>query len=649
MSAATAKDRNLIRCQSTVLPGPEKVRVGNGSAVPDNGITTVYEALLNGQRMNENKRACGYWSKDLKQLHWISYEELLEKCRWFGSGLLSMGQVPGKSIVMINCKTSLEYAISHYCTSHYSLVSCPVTANADMEATIFVLQQVESSVLVCDSVDKVNHFLGKKDLLPALKTIVCVDEVSRELTSACRNKGIELVPFEECLKQGSRSVQEPIPPTPDMLYGLLYTSGTTGMPKGVPVTHRRLVATANAINHMAESMRAEPGQCGFCYLPTGHIYEHIYEVTMLSRGATLSFYRGNVQLLLDDMKALKPRNLPMVPRLLNRIYYKVHSEIHKSAIKTAIFNLAMKQKRKLLKKGILTTDTIWDKFVFKKIREELGGNFRYGLTTSAPAKAEVLEFFRCVFGCNLVEVYGSTEVSVVSSTLPFDLEGDGVGCLFPGVEAKLVDVPEMNYFAKDDRGEICVRSPLTFQGYYKNPEESAKTVLEGGWVLTGDIGMWTKGGALKVIDRKKDIFKLSQGEFLSPERIESVYSMMDYVATVFVTGCPTQSFCVAIVIPHEDPLRELASSCGIDKKTPLAEICKSMVVRKALLKEMQTLGTQSGLNSLHQVHNLHLHMENDLLASGLVTNTLKLKRNVARQVFADAIANLYEEGRLLST
>lgn len=649
MSAATTEDQNLIRCQSTVLPGPEKVRVGNASAVPDNGITTVYEALLSGQRMNDNKRACGYWSKDLKQLHWISYDELLEKCRWFGSCLLSMGQVPGKSIVMINCKTSLEYAISHYCTSHYSLVSCPVTANADIEATIFVLQQVESSVLVCDSVEKVQHFLSKKDSLPALKTIVCADEFSRDLVSACRDKGIELLPFEECLKLGSKSLQEPIPPTPDMLYGLLYTSGTTGMPKGVPVTHRRLVTTANAINHMAGPMRTEPGQVGFCYLPTGHIYEHIYEVTMLSRGSTLGFYRGNVQLLLDDMKALKPVNLPMVPRLLNRIYYKIHSEVHKSAIKTAVFNLAVRQKRKLLKKGILSTDTIWDKLVFKKIREELGGNFRYGLTTSAPAKAEVLEFFRCAFGCNLVEVYGSTEVSVVSSTLPFDFEGDSVGCLFPGVEAKLVDVPEMNYFTKDDRGEICVRSPMTFQGYYKNPEETKKTVLEGGWILTGDIGMWTEGGALKVIDRKKDIFKLSQGEFLSPERIESVYSMMDYVATVFVTGCSTQAFCVAIVIPHEEPLRELAASCGIDKKTPLTEICKSMVVRKALLKEMQKLGTESGLNSLHQVHNLHLHMENDLLASGLVTNTLKLKRNVARQVFADAIENLYKEGRLLST
>ncbi|XP_077515894.1 long-chain-fatty-acid--CoA ligase 5-like isoform X2 [Amblyomma americanum] len=648
MSAASDKDLELIRCQSTVLPGPERVRVGNAGGMADSGVTTVYEALLSGQRLNKNKKACGYWSKDLSELHWISYEELLEKCQMFGSGLLALGQVPRESIVMINCKTGLEYAVSHYSTTQYSLISCPVTANADLEATTFVLQQAESSIFICDSVDKVQYFLSKKDTLPALKTIICADETPRDVISACRSKGIELMLWDDCLKLGSKSVQEPIPPTPDMLYGLLYTSGTTGMPKGVPVTHQRIIMTANAINHLAGPMRAEPGHVGFCYLPTGHIYEHIYEVTTLMRGATLGFYRGNVQLLLDDMKAIKPINLPMVPRLLNRIYYKIHSELHKSAIKMAIFKFALKQKRKLLEKGIVTTDTIWDKLVFKKIRNELGGNFRYGLTTSAPAKAEVLEFFRCVFGCHLVEVYGSTEASVVSSTLPFDFIGDSVGCVFPEVELKLVDVPEMNYFAKDDRGEICVRSPLTFHGYYKNPEETAKTVLKDGWVLTGDIGMWTSTGALKVIDRKKDIFKLSQGEFISPERIESVYSMMDYIATVFVTGCPTQSFCVAIVIPHEEPLRELAVSCGLDKKTPLPEICKNLKVRKALLKEMQTLGKESGLNSLHQVHNLHLHIENDLLASGLVTNTLKLKRNVARQLFASAIEDLYKEGQLIS-
>lgn len=650
MSAASKEDFDLIRCQTTVLPGPERIRVGNVCSVPEAEVTTVYEALLSGQRMNKNKKACGYWSKDLKELHWISYEELLEKCQMFGSGLLSLGLVPRESIAMINCKTGLEYVISNYSMSHYSMVSCPVTANADLEATSFVLQQVESPVYICDSVDKVQYFISKKEQFPALKTIVCAEDISRDVTAACRSKGVELLLWSDCLKLGSKSVQDPIPPTEDMLYGLLYTSGTTGMPKGVPVTHKRLVKTANTINHLAGPMRAEPGHVCFCYLPTGHIYEHIYEVTTLMRGATLGFYRGNVQLLLDDMKALKPSNLPMVPRLLNRIYYKVHSEIHKSAIKTAVFNYAVNRKRKLLEKGIVTTDTVWDKYIFKKIREELGGSFQYGLTTSAPARAEVLEFFRCVFGCHLVEVYGSTEASVISSTLPYDfVGGDNVGCLFPEVEMKLVDVPEMNYFAKDDKGEICVRSPLTFQGYYKNPKETANTVLKGGWVLTGDIGMWTSTGALKVIDRKKDFFKLSQGEFISPDRIESVYSMMDYVATIFVTGCPTQSFCVAIVIPHEEPLRDLAATCGLSKKMPLPEICQNLTVRKTLLEEMQKLGRENGLSSLHQVQNVHLHIENDLLASGLVTNTLKLKRNTARQQFANVIKDLYSEGQLLST
>ncbi|CAN7941108.1 unnamed protein product [Ixodes hexagonus] len=213
---------------------------------------------------------------------------------------------------------------------------------------------------------------------------------------------------------------------------------------------------------------------------------------------------------------------------------------------------------------------------------------------------------------------------------------------------KLVDVPEMNYFSKDDRGEICVRSPMTFKGYYKNPEATAATVTPDGWVLTGDIGTWTSKGTLKVIDRKKDFFKLSQGEFISPERIESVYSMLDYIAAIFVEGSSTQDFTIAIVVPQGDPIRELAASCGINKNATLAELCSNKDVRKALLAEMQAVGKANGLNSLHQVQNLHLHPEANLLESGLVTSTLKLKRNFARQLFKDVIQNLYNEGPLLS-
>ncbi|KAG0426877.1 hypothetical protein HPB47_026059 [Ixodes persulcatus] len=519
----------------------------------------------------DNKKAFGYWSPGLTELRWISYDELLEKCQQFGSGLLGLGQEPEKSIVTVNCRGSLEYAVSHYSLSMFSMTSCPITANADKDAIAFVLGQVESTVMVCDTIEKAEFLVSCRDKFPSLRMLILVEDPTRDLVSACRSKGLEVLSWKECL------------------------------------------------------------------------------VTLLLCGATLGFYRGDVKALLQDMQEVKPTNLPMVPRLLNRVYYKVHSEVQKSPLKNFVFKLAVKQKRKLLKKGITTTDTIWDKLVFKKIRDQLGGNIRYSITTSAPAAAEVLNFFRIVFGCLIVEVYGSTEVSVVTSTLPYDFDGDHVGCLFDGVELKLVDVPEMNYFAKDDRGEICVRSPMTFKGYYKNPEATAAAITPDGWVLTGDIGTWTSKGTLKVIDRKRDFFKLSQGEFISPERIESIYSMLDYIAAILVDGWSTQDFTIAIVVPQEEPIRELAALCRIDKKASFADLCSNKEIRKALLAEMQALGKANGLNSLHQVQNLHLHPETNLLESGLVTSTLKLKRNCARELFKEVIRDLYNEGPLLGS
>lgn len=648
----SAADRELIACQSRILPGPERIRVSAIESSKDeckSKVTTVYEAILLGRTLNDNKKAFGYWSQGLTELRWISYDELLEKCQQFGSGLLGLGQEPEKSIVTVNCRGSLEYAVSHYSLSMFSMTSCPITANADKDAIAFVLGQVESSVMVCDTIEKAEFLLSCRDKFPSLRMLILVEDPTRDIVSACRSKGLEVLSWKECLERGKKAVREPIPPKPEMLYAIVYTSGTTGMPKGVPLTHQGLITTAHAVNHQAGPMKPKPNHICFSFLPTGHIYEHIYQVTLLLCGATLGFYRGDVKALLQDMQEVKPTNLPMVPRLLNRVYYKVHSEVQKNPLKNFVFKLAVKQKRKLLKKGITTTDTIWDKFVFKKIRDQLGGNIRYCVTTSAPAAAEVLNFFRIVFGCLIVEVYGSTEVSVVTSTLPYDFDGDHVGCLFDGVELKLIDVPEMNYFAKDDRGEICVRSPMTFKGYYKNPEATAAAITPDGWVLTGDIGTWTSKGTLKVIDRKRDFFKLSQGEFISPERIESVYSMLDYIAAILVDGWSTQDFTIAIVVPQEEPIRELAALCKIDKKASFADLCSNKEIRKALLAEMQALGNANGLNSLHQVQNLHLHPETNLLESGLVTSTLKLKRNCARELFKEVIRDLYDEGPLLGS
>ncbi|CAN7941110.1 unnamed protein product, partial [Ixodes hexagonus] len=206
-----------------------------------------------------------------------------------------------------------------------------------------------------------------------------------------------------------------------MLYAIMYTSGTTGMPKGVPVTHNGVITTAHAVNQRAGPMKAMPGNICFSFLPTGHIYEHIYQVTILLCGATLAFYRGDVKALLQDMQAVKPTNLPMVPRLLNRVYYKVQSEVQKSPFKNFVFKLALKQKHKLLENATVTF-LAWHSHV-AALRRVFGG--RATDVVSFPSVMASRGTYRPPkdLKTKIVEVYGSTEASVVTCTLPYDFDG----------------------------------------------------------------------------------------------------------------------------------------------------------------------------------------------------------------------------------
>ncbi|XP_064475839.1 long-chain-fatty-acid--CoA ligase 5-like [Ornithodoros turicata] len=628
--------------------GPERIRVTSAPYPADllqQLPNTVYGAILRGRTQNDSEKGLGYWTEN-GELRWITYDELVQRCQYFGSAMLAVGAVPGKSIITVNCSNSLEFAVANYSNSFYSLISCPVSANVDRDIFAHILNQVESTTAVCGNADMVESIVSSRRNFPLLKIIISLRSLSRDLISAARGQGIDVMLLQDFMELGKKTEQAPIPPSPEDTYAILYTSGTTGMPKGVQVTHQCLMATSHGVNFQAGPMKVMPKSICFSYLPTGHIYEHIYQTTILGEGGSMTYYRGDIKGILQDMQVVRPENIPVVPRILNRIYYAAHQEAKKSSLKNMLFHLAIKQKRKLLKRGIITQSTIWDRLVFKKVRDILGGNVKNVITTSAPVSAEVLEFFRMAFGCFIAEVYGSTEASCLTSTAAYDTEGGHVGALFPGVEMKLVDVPEMDYFAKDDQGEICARSPMTFKGYYKNPEATASTIKDG-WIHMGDIGRWNDRGALVVIDRKKDMFKLSQGEFIAPERIENIYSMLDTIATVFIEGHATQSYCVAIAIPDEIKLRELAASLGINPKVELNELCSTREVRRAFLKKMQKVGKENGLSSFHQAQNLHLHPVTNILESNLVTNTLKLKRFHARQVFKDTIDSMYKEGPLV--
>ncbi|XP_075238281.1 long-chain-fatty-acid--CoA ligase 1 isoform X5 [Lycorma delicatula] len=357
-------------------------------------------------------------------------------------------------------------------------------------------------------------------------------------------------------------------------------------------------------------------------------------------GGAVGFYSGDIRRLSDDMKALRPTVTPAVPRLLNRMYDKVNNEIGSSFIKRVLLNMALSAKENEIKRGIIRKNSFWDKLIFRKVQEGMGGRLRLMVVGSAPLAGNVLTFARCALGCLIVEGYGQTECCApVTLTVQGDFVPEHVGPPVACCCVKLVDVPEMEYFAASNQGEVCVKGTNVFQGYYKEADATSQTIDEDGWHHTGDIGQWLPNGTLKIIDRKKHIFKLSQGEYIVPEKIESIYCRSQYVHQVFVHGESLKSCIVAIVVPEVDVIKCWA----LENKIPgtLSILCANPEVKKLIMDDMISWGKEGGLKSFEQVKDLYLHPDPFSIQNGLLTPTFKSKRPTLRAYFKPQIEDMY--------
>ncbi|OBS71486.1 hypothetical protein A6R68_13937, partial [Neotoma lepida] len=271
----------------------------------------------------------------------------------------------------------------------------------------------------------------------------------------------------------------------------------------------------------------------------------------------------------------------------------------KTPLRKFLLNLAIISKFNEVKNGIIRRDSLWDKLVFSKIQAGLGGKVRLMITGAAPISTPVLTFFRAAMGCpNIWYVLGHV--------------GTPVACNF----VKLEDVADMNYFSVNNEGEICIKGNNVFQGYLKDPEKTQEALDKDGWLHTGDIGRWLPNGTLKIIDRKKNIFKLAQGEYIAPEKIENVYTRSRPVLQVFVHGESLQSFLVGVVVPDPDSLPSFAAKIGV--KGSFEELCQN------------------------QVKSIFVHPEPFTIENGLLTPTLKAKRMELAKFFQIQIKSLYE-------
>uniref|UniRef100_A0A8C8DRX6 Long-chain-fatty-acid--CoA ligase n=1 Tax=Oryzias sinensis TaxID=183150 RepID=A0A8C8DRX6_9TELE len=554
---------------------------------------TMYESFLRGIKLSQNGPCLG--SRKPKQPYeWISYGE------W--------------TMTELACYT-------------YSLVSVPLYDTLGTEAIAHILDKASISTVVCDVKDKVNLILDCfNNSKHFLKTIVLMEEPSESLVERGRRAGIQILTLQEMEALGKANHQQPIPPQPEDLAVICFTSGTTGNPKGAMLSHGNIMSNCSAFVKLTEV------NVHISYLPLAHMFERVVQGCMLLHGGQIGFFQGDIRRLSDDLHTLKPTFFPAVPRLLNRIYDKVFGQADTS-LKRWLLQFAYSRKEAELRKGIVRKDSIWDYLIFKNVQASLGGRVRLMLTGAAPISPAVLTFLRVAMGCQFYEGYGQTECTGgCTITVPGDWSEGHVGPPLPCNIIKLMDVPEMNYYAVNGEGEVCVKGPNVFKGYLKDPEKTAETIDADGWVHTGDIGKWLPNGTLKIVDRKKHIFKLAQGEYIAPEKIENIYTRSDAVAQLFVHGDSLQACLVAVVVPDPEFLSGWAER-KLGLQGSYKELCGNEKVKAAILEDMIRLGKEGGLKSFEQVKAIYLHTELFSIENGLLTPTLKSKRNEMLQHF----------------
>jgi long-chain acyl-CoA synthetase len=405
--------------------------------------------------------------------------------------------------------------------------------------------------------------------------------------------------------------------------------------------HRSLVATAVGVRAvLGDKETLTPADSHISFLPLAHSMERAAQCLFYHYGVQIGFSRGDPKLLIEDIQALQPTIFVGVPRLFAKVYDKVMVGVSSSFVKSTLLKAGMWWKGKDVDRGVLRQDTLFDGIVFKKIRALFGGRVRIVVTGSAPIPYEVIRFLRIALGCPIYEGYGMTETCTCGTfTLPGEIDAGHVGPPVATMAIKLVDVEELKYFSKDDEGEICFKGPGNFLGYYKNEEKTAETIDKDGWVHSGDIGKWLPKGALQIIDRKKQIFKTQQGEYIAPERIENIYRKSLFVEQVFLFGNSLKPSVVSVVVPDEEYLLNWARAHGIEGD--MEAVCANKEVNKTILDEMTRIGKESGLKSFEQAKAIHIHPTPFTIEEGLLTPTQKLVRRNLEKTFAQQFEELY--------
>ncbi|CAK7223625.1 medium-chain fatty acid-CoA ligase faa2 [Sporothrix curviconia] len=645
----------------------------------ESDVATLHDSFESSVKHRGNKQFLGWrpWNPATKAYDekyvWMTYAEAAVRRKNLGAGLVEIHKQNGvhtdKHAIGLWCQNRPEWQLTDLAAMSQSLYNVSLYETLGPDTTEYIINHAELACVVA-SLAHIPTLLKLAPRTPTLKIIVSVDPLDAGepeglskgslLTKMASDHGVKIYSMTEVEEIGLRSGRPMRPPAKTDITTINYTSGTTGAPKGVVLKHGNMLA---AISSGRSSGFMTPNDTHMSYLPLAHIYGRMADWSAISLGARIGYFRGDIVGLVDDMKILRPTGLFSVPRLYNKFNSAIRSAtVEAEGFKGALSRRAVDAKlaNMRLPAGKATNHhALYDRIWSPKVRKAVGLDRAVSMVSgSAQLDPDVQTFLRAAFGINFLQGYGMTETCAVGSVqVRGDMTTGNIGGPQAGCEFCIESVPEFEYTVDDKpnpRGELLVRGPIVFSEYYKNPEETSRVVEADGWFHTGDIVEVNSLGLFSIIDRKKNVLKLAQGEYVSPERIENVYlGACTLLQSAFVHGDPIEAALVAVFGLEPEAFAPFASKVlGGDKATiaptdreALQKAAQDPRVRAAMQKIIDGIGKKHKFNGFEKVRNVYLALDPFTVDNDLLTPTLKLKRPQAARAFRKEIDQLYAELR----
>lgn len=588
----------------------------------------------------------------LPKFDWLTYEQAEASAKHIGAGIIALDLAPEiaefkdykLNLLSFYSKNNDRLWLLDIACSLYGITTVPIYDTLGESAIKFVFDETNLTTcfLTVDKIKGVSEQL-KKGSYNKLKNIVIIDDFNLK-EEAKYLEGINWYTFSSVIEAGKKKPLDLPKIDPKSIYTFSYTSGTTGDPKGVMISNENIVTMVIAALQLITAHE----YVYLSYLPLAHIYERVMGIVIAYRGGQYAMFNGNVLDLKTDLQLLRPTIFASVPRLYNRFFEKIQEGIKAlTGLKKTMVNNGIKTKLANFRKNGDHKHKVYD-LVFSKFRDILGGRCEIMVSASAPLSKEVHEMFTILMSAPMINAYGQTEgMGAEFVTSPEERNAVVCGGPVPCIEYKLIDIPDMEYFStdKDDkgrpcpRGEILIRGKTVFADYYKQQDKYNEAVDQEGWLHSGDIGkILPETNALQIIDRRKNMFKLSQGEYIAPEKLEQVYKQVKGVDDIFVYGDSLKSCLVAILNVDKKYLQEVAKELKVEG-TP-EELAANDAIKKHILDKLQAHGKKSSLSGLERISAIHIETRlfSDL---DLITTTFKIKRHQAKKQFQESIDKLY--------